>query len=100
MPAILTMGSMLMMGMSSIMSGMTTVTNLVSGSTTFVKAIPSMLMTLGMIFTMLIIPALTKKYNQKSDIFFLQVLIFIINILTHLSILYMIEMIELMSQVK
>ena len=66
MPAILTMGSMLMMGMSSIMSGMTTVTNLVSGSTTFVKAIPSMLMTLGMIFTMLIIPALTKKYNQKK----------------------------------
>lgn len=64
MPAILTMGSMMMMGMSSMVTGIVSFSNLANGSTTIADAWPSLLTTFGMLFCMLIIPTISKMYTK------------------------------------
>jgi len=66
MPAILTMGSMIMMGMSSIMSGAMTLTSVVKGETQLSAAAPSLLTAAAMLLCMLILPQITKKYNKHK----------------------------------
>ena len=64
--AIMTIGSMLMMGMSSITSGATAVTSLVNGTTTLKTAWPSLLTTFSMIGCMLIMPIISKMYTKHN----------------------------------
>lgn len=64
MPAILTMGSMLMMGMSSMMNGITTLTSVFNGNMEFKQAFPSLLTTGAMLTCMLILPTVSKMYNK------------------------------------
>jgi len=66
MPAILTMGSMLMMGMSSIMTGLMTLSGVINGTTDFSTAAPSILSAVAMLATMLILPTVTKMYNNHK----------------------------------
>ena len=64
MPAILTMGSMLMMGMSSVMSGVMTLTNVLNGNAKLSDSIPALLTTAAMLTCMLVLPTVTKMYNK------------------------------------
>ena len=64
MPAKLTMGSMLMMGMSSVMSGVMTLTNVLNGNAKLSDSIPALLTTAAMLTCMLVLPTVTKMYNK------------------------------------
>ncbi len=68
MPAILTMGSMLMMGMSSMMTGVMTLTNVINGSTPLSSALPSLLTAAAMLTCMLVLPTITKMYNKHRKV--------------------------------
>ena len=66
MPAILTMGSMIMMGMSSVMNAVTTLTGVLNGSVELKTAWPSLLTCLAMLTCMLVLPTATKMYNKHK----------------------------------
>ena len=66
MPAILTMGSMMMMGMSSIMTGVITLTNVLNGTTPLSSAAPSLLTASAMLICMLVLPTVSKMYNKHK----------------------------------
>jgi len=66
MPAILTMGSMMMMGMSSMMSGVMTLSSVVKGETQLSQAAPSLLTAAAMLTCMLVLPQITKMYNKHK----------------------------------
>ncbi len=66
MPAILTMGSMMMMGMSSMMTGVITLTQVFNGSTPISDAWPSLLTAAAMLTCMLVLPTITKMYNKHK----------------------------------
>ncbi len=64
MPAILTMGSMLMMGMSSMITGVVTFANIINGNTTLAESWTQLLTAAAMLSCMLILPAITRMYNK------------------------------------
>ena len=64
MPAILTMGSMLMMGMSSMITGVVTFANIINGNTTLKESWTQLLTAAAMLSCMLILPAITRMYNK------------------------------------
>ncbi len=66
MPAIFTMGSMMMMGMSSVMSGIITLTNVLNGTTELSTAWSSLLTAAAMLTCMLILPTCSKMYNKHK----------------------------------
>ena len=66
MPAILQMGSMLMMGMTSIMTGATTFAAVLNKQVDVKDALPSLLTAAGMLICMLILPIITKKYQKHQ----------------------------------
>ena len=66
MPAILTMGSMMMMGMSSMITGVVTVANLVNGKTTLSDSWSSILTMLAMLTCMIVLPSITRMYNKHK----------------------------------
>ena len=66
MPAILTMGSMMMMGMSSLMTGVITLTNVINGTTPLSAAWPSLLTAGAMLTCMLVLPTISKMYNKHK----------------------------------
>ena len=66
MPAILTMGSMIMMGMSSVMNAVTTLTGVLNGTVELKTAWPSLLTCLAMLTCMLVLPTATKMYNKHK----------------------------------
>ncbi len=66
MPAILAMGSMLMMGMSSMMTGVVTFTNVMNGTTPLKEAWTSLLTAVAMLTCMLVLPSITKMYNKHK----------------------------------
>ncbi len=68
MPAILTMGSMMMMGMSSMMTGVITLTQVFNGSTPISDAWPSLLTAAAMLTCMLVLPTVTKLYNKHKKV--------------------------------
>ncbi len=65
-PAIFTMGSMMMMGMSSVMSGVMTLTSVINGSTPLKSALPSLLTAGGMLCCMLILPSVSRMYQKHK----------------------------------
>jgi S-DNA-T family DNA segregation ATPase FtsK/SpoIIIE len=64
MPAILTMGSMLMMGMSSMITGVVTFANIINGNTTLAESWTQLLTAAAMLSCMLILPSVTRLYNK------------------------------------
>ena len=66
MPAIFTMGSMMMMGMSSVMTGVITLTNVLNGTTQMKDAWPSLLTAGSMLTCMLVLPTLSKMYTKHK----------------------------------
>ncbi len=68
MPAILTMGSMMMMGMSSMMTGVMTLTNVINGTTPLSTALPSLLTAAAMLCCMLVLPTISKMYNKHKKV--------------------------------
>ena len=66
MPAILQMGTMLMTGMTSVTTGVTTLVTVFNGSVPLKQAWPSLLTALVMLLTMLILPQATKIYTKHQ----------------------------------
>ncbi len=66
MPAIFTMGSMMMMGMSSVMTGVITLTNVLNGNQKLSDAWPSLLTAGAMLTCMLVLPTLSKMYTKHK----------------------------------
>lgn len=66
MPAILSMGSMMMMGMGSIMTGVMTLTNVLNGTTSLKEALPSLLTASAMLICMLVLPTINKMYAKHK----------------------------------
>ena len=66
MPAIFTMGSMMMMGMSSVMSGVMTLTNVLNGTSSLGESLPSLLTASGMLICMLVLPTASKMYQKHK----------------------------------
>lgn len=66
MPWYLTVGPMLMMAMTSMVSGASAVLGLVNGTTTFMSALPSLLMCFSMLAGTLLFPTMTKMYTKKQ----------------------------------
>ncbi len=66
MPWYLTVGPMIMMAMTSMVSGASAVLGLVNGTTTFMSALPSLLMCFSMLAGTLLFPTMTKMYTKKQ----------------------------------
>lgn len=67
-PAILTIGSTLSMGAIMLVSSFSTIGGLVTGKTTFLEALPSLIIALFMLIGMIFIPILERKYEKKQKI--------------------------------
>ena len=67
-PFIYTMGPMMTMGMSSILSLYNTVDSISSGERTLQQSLPSLVMAVGMLASMFLWPLLTKRYQKKQKI--------------------------------
>ncbi len=66
-PFILTMGSTLTMGASSIMMGYSVATGLIDGSKTIISSLPTIIMCVCMIIGSLILPRMTTRYQNKQQ---------------------------------
>ncbi|MCI8394215.1 MAG: type VII secretion protein EssC [Bacilli bacterium] len=66
-PWLLQMGSMLTMGVSSLMTLFIALTNLFSGQS-LLRTLPSLVMAIVMLIGMLLIPNLTRKYQKEQSI--------------------------------
>jgi len=64
MPAIFQMGSMMMMGMTSMMTGVTTFISVLNGTMQLSQALPSILTTLAMLICMMILPSVSRMYTK------------------------------------
>lgn len=67
-PFIYTMGPMMTMGMSSILSLYNTIDSLSAGERTIQQSLPSLVMGVGMLASMFLWPLLTKRYQNKQKI--------------------------------
>lgn len=66
-PLILTIGPMITMGMSSVVTGMTTLNNVATGQITWDAALPSLIICGAMLATMVLWPFLTKLYQKNKQ---------------------------------
>lgn len=66
-PAILTIGSSITMGASSLMTGYTVIYGITSGSKTFVSYVPQIIICVALIFGSLIIPRIANRYKKNSQ---------------------------------
>ena len=65
MPVILTIGPMLTMSMSSMVMAFTSIANLRNGGASLSSAMPSIVMSVAMILSTLLWPAITRKFEDK-----------------------------------
>ena len=65
MPLLLTLGPMLTMGMTSILTVVTTMSKIGSGAATVKDAWPSLLTSIAMLISMFLWPTVTRHYNKK-----------------------------------
>ena len=65
-PVIYTLGPMLTMGLISIVTGISTVSQIISGSRTLVAGLPSLVMAVAMLASMILWPTLMKRYQNKK----------------------------------
>lgn len=68
MPLLYVVGSMLSMGMMSMVSVYTAIDGLATGTRTFKQALPSLLMGVAMLCSMIVFPTLNKKYEKKKKL--------------------------------
>ena len=66
-PAILTMGPMVTMSMSSMLTGYTAVSNVLNGGSSWKSALPSLVMCGAMLGSVFIFPLLTKQYEAIEN---------------------------------
>lgn len=64
-PMLLTIGPMLTMSMTSMVTGYTAINNVLSGNTTWDKALPSLIICGAMIASVFVWPMFTKSYQKK-----------------------------------
>ncbi len=65
-PAILTVGPMLTMGMTSVVMLFTSVNNAVKNQTGIISVLPQMVMAIAMLGTMVFWPSITRKFKAKQ----------------------------------
>ena len=65
MPLAYTLGPMITMGITSMVSGVTSISNVASGQQTVVSALPSLITCLAMLLSMIFWPILQKRYSAK-----------------------------------
>ncbi len=65
-PAILTMGPMVIMGMSSCVTGVLAFLRVMNGETTWKDSIGSIMTAFAMMAAMIVFPSITKAYNKHS----------------------------------
>ena len=65
-PLLLMLGSTLSMGMITMISGISTISNIASGQTTVGKSLPQLGMMFGMLFGTIMIPIFSRKYEAKK----------------------------------
>ncbi len=66
MPVILTIGPMLTMSMSSMVMAFVSISNLKTGSSSIISALPSIVMAVAMLASTLLWPTFTRKYENKK----------------------------------
>ena len=66
MPVLLTLGPMVTMALVSVLMGLTTLTNVLSGNTTLMSALPQLVMVGAMILTTLFWPMLSRKFEEQN----------------------------------
>ena len=66
MPLIYQIGPMITMGMTSMVTVATTITNLVINDKPLTSAIPSLLIAVAMLMSIILWPSLTRRYNKKQ----------------------------------
>lgn len=67
MPMIYTVGPMLTMAMSSVVMGYSSISGVINGTMKLSSAMPTLVMTFGMLMTMLLWPVLSDKYQKKQQ---------------------------------
>ena len=66
-PFLLTIGPMLTMGMTSVVTVLSTIANLRSRNASLVSAIPSLLVSFAMMLSIFLWPTLMRRYNKKRQ---------------------------------
>ena len=66
-PLFLTLGPMITMTMTSAVSVSTSVINLMNGNSTFLSALPTIILAVIMIVSVVLWPTITRKYNKKKQ---------------------------------
>ena len=67
-PVLLTVGPMLTMAMSSVVSASTSVITVMNGNGSITAALPTIIISVVMLCSTMLWPTLTKKYNEKKQI--------------------------------
>lgn len=67
-PAILAIGPMVTMGLTSLVTATASLTNVVTNNRPFVQALPTLAIALASFGTMMIWPSITRKYNKQEKI--------------------------------
>ena len=65
-PLLLTIGPMLMMGVSSMASVLNVMIQLTNGTTTFARSWPALITSFAMLSSMLVWPTLSRRYNKRK----------------------------------
>ena len=66
MPLIYTLGPMMLMGVTSLMSGITAIMNVIEGKSTFKENATSIITTISMMASMILFPLLQKIWNKNN----------------------------------
>ncbi|MCI8589077.1 MAG: hypothetical protein HFG40_05425, partial [Bacilli bacterium] len=66
MPLFLSLGSTIMMGMTSMITGVMAILELTSGNSSFVEALPSLLICVSMFFACIFFPILINRFQTKK----------------------------------
>ncbi len=66
MPVMLTIGPMMTMGISSAVMGITAIVNVLSGNNTWMQAMPAIAISVAMLASLILWPAITRHYENKK----------------------------------
>lgn len=65
-PLIYVMGPMICMGMTSLLTGYSSVSNLVAGTTTLKASLPTLITCFAMLLSMILLPMFNRRYQKKQ----------------------------------
>lgn len=66
-PVLYTVGPMLTMAMSSVVSASVSIVNLLNGNATFLSVLPAIVVSIAMLASTMLWPTLTRKYQRKKQ---------------------------------